>query len=88
MNKSDLEMESGATLAEAHQCDANELPEYLRLYRVEAIEGKPLDHWELFTLWLANGDDVMAGEAEEEGELLNLSSIKVRYCPFCGEELS
>ena len=87
MNKELLEQESGALLGREHSCDANELPDHLKIYKVMAIDGEAQDHWELFTLWLANGDDVACGEAENEGELLNLSSIKVTYCPFCGAKL-
>ncbi len=87
MNKEQLEQESGTILGREHSCDANELPTHLKTYKVLTIDGEAQDHWELFSLWLANADDVASGEAEEEGELLNLSSIKVQYCAFCGAKL-
>lgn len=87
MNKDQLEIESGTILGREHCCDVNEIPSHLKTYKVITINGEAQDHWELFSLWLANEDDVDAGEAEHVGELLNLSSIKVQYCAFCGEKL-
>ncbi|GAB3104804.1 hypothetical protein G8770_21180 [Aestuariicella hydrocarbonica] len=87
MNKEQLEEESGTILGREHTCERNEIPDHLKVYRVIAIEGEAQTHWELFSLWLANEGDVESGEAETVGELLNLSSIKVNYCPFCGLSL-
>ncbi len=87
MDKEQLEHESGTLLGREHTCEANEIPEHLRTFRVMAIHGEAQSHWELFSLWLANEDDLANGEAEHLGELLNLSSIKVNYCAFCGAPL-
>ncbi len=87
MNKEQLENESGTLLGREHHCEANEIPEHLKTFRVIAINGEAQSHWELFSLWLANEDDVASGEADHLGELLNLSSIKVNYCAFCGSSL-
>lgn len=87
LTKSELEQESGSLLAEQHVCEQNELPEHLQVFRVSEVNGEPQDQWEIFSLWLATNEDVMVGEAEEEGELLNLSSIKIAFCPFCGSSL-
>ena len=88
LSKSELELESASRLAEQHLCEHNELPEHLQVYRVTEVNEEPMDQWEIFSLWLATGEDVMQGEAEEEGELLNLSSIKIAFCPFCGDKLA
>lgn len=88
MNKDQLELESGALLGREHHCQANELPDQLKVFRVIAINGEAQTHWELFSLWLANQDDIDAGDAQHAGELLNLSSIKIRFCPFCGDTLN
>ncbi len=84
----ELQEECGAVFHQRHQCDQNELPDHLRIYHL-SLEDKPEHkHWELFTLWLANASDVASGEAENEGEVLNLSSVKIAFCPFCGTHLS
>jgi len=87
LTKSELEQESNSCLEQQHVCEKNELPEHLQVYRVSEVNGEPQAHWEIFSLWLATNEDVMLGEAEEPGELLNLSSIKIAFCPFCGAEL-
>ncbi len=88
LSQSELELESGSALGEPHICAENEIPEHLRIHRVLEIDGDAKNHWEVFSLWLATGEDVLSGEAEEEGELLNLSSMKINFCPFCGAALN
>jgi len=87
LTKSELEQESGSLFSEQHICEKNELPEHLQVFRVSEVNGVPQEQWEIFSLWLATNEDVMVGEASELGELLNLSSIKIAFCPFCGNSL-
>ena len=88
LSKAELEIESGSALGESHTWTENEIPDHLRVYRVLEINGEAKNHWEVFSLWLATNEDILSDEAEEEGELLNLSSIKINFCPFCGEALN
>ena len=86
--KLDLERESNAELGQGHMCTNNIHPHHLKIYRVKKIDGKPQKHWELFSLWLATPEDVANGDAEHEDEVLNLSSIEIEFCPFCGTQLT
>jgi len=43
MDKELLEHESGALLGREHTCDANELPNHLKTYKVMAIDGELAD---------------------------------------------
>ena len=82
-----LEQESESKLDNEHTCEQNELPDQLRIFHVRESYGKEKDHYELFSVWISDMSDVQRGEALEVGEILNLSSIKVQYCPFCGHYL-
>lgn len=83
-----LELESDCKVNSRHECDSNELPDYLRVYNISMQDNIAEKHWELFSIWLANESDVISGEADEIGEVLNLSSMKVNFCPFCGLKLN
>ena len=83
-----LEHESNSKLSNEHLCSENELPDQLRLFQVDEYEKKPQQHFELFSVWISTIEDVQSRSAKEIGEVMNLSSIKVSYCPFCGEKLS
>lgn len=83
----DLEQECGCEITEQHECDANHLPQQLRILKLLPDDPKQVA-WEFFSIWLANAEDVELGEAEVVGELMNLSSVKVNFCPFCGVKLS
>jgi len=82
-----LENESRAKVLRQHSCVENKMPELLRVCLVsfETMENKEV--WEIFSIWIATEADVNGGEADEVGELLNLSSITISYCPFCGVNL-
>ncbi len=80
----ELEEECGCEILATHNCQENNLPEHLRILRIELDEAGSKQGWEFFSIWLANESDVADGEA---GELMNLSSVKISYCPFCGENL-
>lgn len=82
-----LEKESDSKLSQEHICQQNEMPDQLRIFHVDEYGGKPQSHYELFTVWVSTIEDVQSGDAKEIGEVLNLSSIKVYYCPFCGGHL-
>ncbi|MFT5085234.1 MAG: hypothetical protein ACI9Y1_003292 [Lentisphaeria bacterium] len=82
-----LERESQSKLSNEHVCAANEVPDQLLIFRVDQYENVPQNHYELFSVWISTLEDVNSGAAKEQGEILNLSSFKVRYCPFCGTDL-
>ncbi len=82
-----IEEESGSRVIESHSCSANDLPNHLRVYLVDQFGEDVKTQWELFSIWEATETDVICGEASEVGELMNLSSIKLNYCPFCGKKL-
>lgn len=86
--KQDLERESQSELGQGHMCTNNIHPHHLKIYRVKKIAGKAQKHWELFSLWLATPEDVANGDASHEDEVLNLSSIEIEFCPFCGTQLT
>ena len=83
----ELESESGATVLRQHECAENKLPELLRLCLVTFGAKDKKEIWEIFSIWVATQEDVKEGEADAVGELMNLSSITVNYCPFCGADL-
>jgi len=87
LTNKELEEECGCEILSTHNCEENHLPEHLRILCVELDESDSQQQWEFFSIWFANKSDVAAGEAEEVGELMNLSSVKINYCPFCGENL-
>lgn len=82
-----LEQESHSKLSHEHVCAKNELPDQLRIFHVDESDGKPRSHFELFSIWVATIEDVQSGDADAIGDILNLSSIKVSFCPFCGVSL-
>lgn len=87
LSNEDIEIESGSQIHSQHTCESNELPELLRVLNVSLQNNIEKQHWELFSIWAATEADVANDEAEKIGEILNLSSVKIRYCPFCGHEL-
>jgi hypothetical protein len=87
LTNKELEEESGCKINSQHECERNDLPENLRILNI-VLEGEGSQSgWEFFSIWLANDADVAGGEAEENGELMNLSSVRINFCPFCGEQL-
>jgi len=83
-----LESESGTRIIRQHSCTGNKMPELLRICLVsfEGVESEAV--WELFSIWIATQADVADEVADTVGELMNLSSITIDYCPFCGIELN
>jgi hypothetical protein len=43
--------------------------------------------WRVAKVWIAGSEEVEDGEADEIGEIKNLTTIPIVYCPFCGEHL-
>jgi hypothetical protein len=84
LSNEELEQECGCEITAEHCCPENHLPEQLRILKLAALDPNIKPNWEFFSIWLANESDVASGEAEEIGELMNLSSVKIHFCPFCG----
>lgn len=82
-----LEKECSSKLSREHVCDENKMPNQLLIFHVDEYSGQEQDHFELFTAWISTQEDVASGDARDIGEILNLSSIEVNYCPFCGGKL-
>ena len=87
IHNAQLELESGCKIFAQHICAENELPQLLRVLDTEPEDKSEQRHWALFSVWLATAEDVAVGDATELDELLNLSSVKIQFCPFCGEKL-
>ena len=87
LTNQELEDECGCNILLHHQCKQNHLPEHLKIFNISVDDSGLPPNWEFFSIWLANEADVQSGEAEEVGELMNLSSVKINFCPFCGSEL-
>jgi len=83
-----LENESETQIIRQHSCDENKIPELLRICLVSFDGVERTAVWELFSIWIATQADVAEEAADTVGELMNLSSITINYCPFCGIELS
>lgn len=44
--------------------------------------------WVLCYRTFASSQDVLAGEADSLNEVIGAFSLAIRFCPFCGKELS
>ena len=77
-------------ISKRHFCEDHEVQSKLSIYGVAIIrassEGAD-EHWYLAKVCLADEQVVYDGEADEIGEVLELSCFRICYCPFCGEKL-
>ncbi len=70
-----------------HSCSENDIP---NLQRILLVSGSKFidSQWGIYSFWLANEIDVKNGEARDVGEILEYSMMAIKFCPFCGFELS
>jgi len=46
-----------------------------------------VEKWILTKTWIAGEEELLDGEAEYIGEVIQFSTVLIRYCPFCGQKL-
>lgn len=71
-----------------HNCDDNGADQETKILQSKDIMIDDTNAWYLANVWVADKTEVNDGEAEEIGELICSSSFLVKFCPFCGVELS
>lgn len=70
-----------------HICTENYNPNDLRILKVSQNTDWKNDVWQFFNFRFSSEADVIAGEAEQVGEVIHSSMFAINYCPFCGAKL-
>jgi len=70
---------------EKHICDHNKDIDIAVINCYSAIDKKK--HWVVVQVWIAGEEEVSDGEADEVGEVKQVSVLRIKFCPFCGERL-
>ncbi len=78
---------SNSTIKEFHKCNKNISTTDTRIFRANDKDNNVDNSWYLAKAWIADKKEVYDEEAEEVGELINLSMFFINFCPFCGKEL-
>ena len=76
----------GSPVARVHACAMNFNDDVGVLWRPASEETD--EGWYLAITWRATAQDVAEGSAPEVNGILSAWELKIKFCPFCGVDLS
>lgn len=71
-----------------HICSENEMPKCDRLVHCVSSHEQKMDSWQMHNIHYASKEEVAMGEAEHLDEITYHSMLVIKFCPFCGVELT